>query len=522
MTEATAKDRSIHLGDQRVDGIVFVPAAAPAPAPHRIHDTGRTDVTHVSTDDVARIAHIRRLLVEQISAAQQKVLFCSFLFADEDIVRALCDAAERLHGGVYVLTALGKHLRAEVLEPDSDLDVATVKLQERARRHEDHLRRLAHAGVWLRSTEDCHAKFCVIDDAGVVITSANATQEAYESNPEDALFVHDRMAGRELGRLFSYVWQHLATLESTPGTLLDVHSLPPRRALPWRPLAPSGDINVVATLRKEEGSLLQAAVDVIDTARSRLEIASYSLIGMENHPVGAALMRAAGRGVTINLLLQPRNHLDAQRATCAWLVGLAPDRVRLHGHRRTHTKSIVADRRVALIWTGNLEAAHGWESGIEVGLRIEDAGVASAIAAWTTDVTHRCTHAALVSPTVRELVQRGQLQALTGEWLLRLPSGTSLDRISAVLERTPLEVLEQSGGTVLRCGRELVMDVRIDEGSRRIDGQRVRRFDSMAGSRSRGWASDCTLRILAAEELPRSSRKEQRSRSPRGKKGTRP
>src|SRR5689334_3864031 len=125
---------TVHIGEQRLAGVVFVSAPSPQLRPHRAHGTRRGDIVHVATDDLTRTAHIRRALIEQSSAAKQKVLFCSFLFADEEIVIALCEAAERLHGGVYVLTALGKHLRAEVLEPDSDVDANTAKLQERAKR----------------------------------------------------------------------------------------------------------------------------------------------------------------------------------------------------------------------------------------------------------------------------------------------------------------------------------------------------------------------------------------------------
>jgi len=514
-------ERSVLAGLQRFDGVVFLPAAPAAPGVHRVHATGRADVTHVSTDDLARTAYIRRALIEQIASANRKVLFCSFLFADEEIVRALCAAAERLHGGVYVLTALGKHLRAEILEPDSDVDANTAKLQERARRHEDHLQRLAHAGVWLRSAEDCHAKFCVLDDESAVVTSANATQEAYESNPEDGLVVQHAPAARELGRLFAYVWQHLATLESTPGARLDVHSLTGKRPPGWRPLVDCGGVDPVATLRKEEGSLQRAAIEVIDRAKTRLVIASYSLMGMESHPIGEALQRSVERGVELDLLLQPRNHVSAQRVTCAWLVGLAPDRVRLHGHRRTHTKSIVADGQLALIWTGNLEAAHGWDNGIEVGLRVDDPGVASAIASWTSDVMHRATHIALASPTVRELVEHGQTRALTGEWTLNLPVGVSPERVGAAFEKHPLELLELSGGLALRCADEMLMDVTLAEVGRRIDGLRTRRVEGLMGSRSRGWVSDCTLRLVAAPEPPSVQNQQPTQQQYRGKKGRR-
>ena len=499
---STSDATMVPLGEQRVKGVVFVRGPVAQPVPHSLHDTRRRDVVHVSTDDLTRTAHIRRALVEQIAEAKQKVLFCSFLFADEEIVRALCEAAERLHGGVYVLTALGKHLRAEVLEPDSDVDANTSKLQDRARRHEDHLQRLAHAGVWLRSAEDCHAKFCVVDDAWAIVTSANATQEAYESNPEDGLVLRHSRAAIEFGRLFAHVWQHLSTLESTPGARLDVHSLFSACAPVWRALAGDAVVRPVTTLRRNEASLRDAAIEVIDRATDHLAIATYSFMGMEEHPVGAALARALARNVRLDLLLQPRNHIDAQRASLAWLVGLAPERVWLHGHRRTHTKSIVADGHAALLWTGNLEARHGWENGIEVGVLVEDAGVASAVAGWTGDVMQRATHVALNTPTVRELVDAGQPSALAGEWIVTLPAGTPKAGAAQALSRNPVELLEVQGALVLRCGDEMLVDIRVDEANRRIDVARTRRVEGLMGSRSKGWLATTVLHVVAAPPPP--------------------
>lgn len=526
MSDETAARRAasgattIHLGEQRVAGVVFVSAPSAQPRPHRLHATKRGDILHVSTDDLTRTAHIRRALIAQISEAKQKVLFCSFLFADEEIVRALCEAAERLHGGVYVLTALGKHLRAEVIEPDSDVDANTAKLQERAKRHEDHLQRLAHAGVWLRSAEDCHAKFCVVDDACALVTSANATQEAYESNPEDGLVLREPRAALELGRLFAYVWQHLTTLESTPGARLDVHSLTIPRVPAWRALSGGAHARPVTTLRRDEASLRDAAIEVIDRANEHLAVATYSFMGMEGHPVGVALARALARNVQLDLLVQPRNHVEAQRTSLAWLVGLAPDRVRLHGHRRTHTKSIVADGKMVLLWTGNLESRHGWDNGIEVGVVVVDDGVASAVAGWTADVMGRRSHAAMNAPSARELVEAGQPSALLGEWTMNLPAGAQTAVAVRALSQNPVELLEAQSGPVLRCADELLLDVRVDEGNRSLDVLRTRRVEGLISSRSKGWLSATVLRVMAAPEPPApQGRLHQPPQQRRGKKG---
>lgn len=481
--------RIIVLGEQRFDGVWFAPTTS-RHAAFRSHDTGRADLVHIATDDLSRAAHIRDRLVDAIRSATHKVLFCSFLFADDAIVRALCEAAERLHGGVYILTALGKHLR-----PDLDVDAADAAMQRaRADRHTEHLRALAHAGAWLRSTEDCHAKFATIDDRLAIVTSANATQEAYEQNPEDGLVARDEPVARDLSRLFAHTWRHLASLESVPGSQLDVRSIALPRVPRWQRLEQREPIGLVATLRKQEASLREAAIGVIDAATERLTIATYSFSGIEAHPIGHALQRALARDVEIELLLRPRNHIAAQRRSCAWLCGLAPERVRIHGHRRTHTKSIVADDRDALLWTGNLEAAHGWEDGIEVGLRVRDAGAAAAIAAWTSDVMNRATHVGLRSPSANELVGRGAASPISGTWDVHVAPGTSVERIATLVQRCPVEVIKHGEGIGLKCADDVV-DVRIDENARRFDVVQVGRADRYRKSDSLGWAAACTLRF---------------------------
>lgn len=508
---------SIQLGRQRVPGVLFARDMSPrSEVGYHAQDTRRGDIVHVSTDDVSQSAHIRDLLIAQIRAASRKVLFCSFLFADDDVVQALCEAAERLHGGVYILTALGKHLRAEVLELDDEVNAQTAKQRERAQRHDEHLRQLAQAGAWLRSAEDCHAKFCVVDDACAIVTSANSTKEAYEINPEDGLALHQPLAAREFGRLFAHIWQYLTALESLPGSSLDVHSLPAPNGVPWRALTGTGDSRAVTTLRRYETSLLDAAVQVIDRALHHLTIATYSFIGMEDHPVGAALQRALARGVGIDLLVQPRNHIEAQRACLAWLLGLAPDQVRIHGHRRTHTKSIVADEQAVLLWTGNLDAKHGWHDGIEVGVVVEDPGVAAAVGRWTRNVMQRRTDIALNAPSVGQLADAGLPTALPGDWELWLPPKTATGPLMGSLARHAIELMEAPGQQLLRSADGWVMHIKVDIAKRRLDVLRLQQAngDGNGAARSKGWLANSALKIrvspLPPQQQPARHKKRQR------------
>jgi phosphatidylserine/phosphatidylglycerophosphate/cardiolipin synthase-like enzyme len=327
------------------------------------------------------------------------VLFASFLFSDEAIVRALCAASERLRGGVYVVTALNKHMQADLSEPDAEEEHSIDKRRQREQRHEGLLRQMARAGVWLRSSGDAHAKLCVVDDEVCAVTSANATREAYEINPELALIVRNPGVACDLGRLFARVWLHRSTFDSEPGADLNVKSNAPAKAPDWTPLSTTGDVRVIATLGADERSLLKATLGIIERAERELYIATYSLVAVEEHPVGIALRKAARRGVHIRLVLQPNNQREDQRRACAWLVRGAPDRVLVRGLERTHAKAIVADGARALVWTGNLDGRHGYESGFEVGIASERPMVVEALREYVKDLFERASHEPQLDPT---------------------------------------------------------------------------------------------------------------------------
>ena len=511
----TTRERTLLLGGQRLEGVYFVPAQPMSRVP-RFHRraTKTKDILHVATDDLTRTPHIRDRIISEIRSAKTKVLFCSFLFADDEVVSCLCKAAEKLRGGVYVLTAMGKDVRPEIHDVDADIGAHDMKLRERALRHEEHLRSLAQAGVWLRGSKDCHAKFCVIDDESVIVTSANATQEAYEANPEDGLVIRRSDVARELGRVFSFIWHDLTTQESKPGERINYHELKSISSHIWKPLAGACDVVAVATIREFEQSLLKGAIDVIDSALKTLSIATYSLIGIQSpHPLGEAIERAVSRGVKIRVLVQPRNHHKGQRDTLQWLLSLGANNVSLYGHKRTHTKSIVADGTTVLLWTGNLEAAHGWHDGIEVGILARGSGVGSVVEGWTTDVMRRATHDCLLRPSVDELCKRLDGWNVTGDWIVNIPNDQSSEKIGDLLERWPVEVVEQNGRKYFRCGPDSLMDIEFIDADKQINLKEIRRVDDRIPLRPIGWLTECRLKILQGTNSGKSAPEKPTSRS---------
>lgn len=460
-------------------------------------ETGCVEAEHVFTDDRVRAPHVRESILALIRSARDRVFFSSFLFADSAIVEALVEAAERLRGGVYVLTALERGLRAD-LSDLGELDRRAEIEQARREQHTEHLRRLARAGVWLRGAE-CHAKFCVIDDKRAVVTSANATPEAYERNPENGLVIRERDACREIGRLFAHVFLTAFTHESTPGDELDVRKAGARVVRPWRPLRPFRSLTPIATIDGAERSLLRRTLDVIEGAKEELVVASYSLVAIEKHPVGRALREALTRGVRVAMLLRPRNANEPQRAACTWLFdGIPTDRWCLRGHEFTHAKAIVADRRRAVIWTGNLDGEKGYESGVELGIETSIPSLVADVREYLVSLMHRSRWDGLVRPAAREVAT----SPLDGAWRLVLPRGATMapEEIARAAQEKPTAFLETKDGPTLRVGRDLYLRVRRDDGARALVVSSVSRRASPLepGAMFRGYVAGVVLHVERA------------------------
>jgi phosphatidylserine/phosphatidylglycerophosphate/cardiolipin synthase-like enzyme len=520
----------IDIGPQTMPGLYFLPVRSALPAwvgPPALGPKpwDEENARYLFTDDVGQQPYLRQALVEMIGQARRKVFFCSYLFADRDIVEALAKAAERLRGGVYVLTALDKSLTPDLSDLEEEPDERARKQQLRQERHMENLGRLAEAGVWLRGGRDCHAKFCVIDDEVALVTSANATEEAYTRNPENGIRVHAAGLARELGRLFAAAWLYQAHTESAPGFKLDVRDLTPRSQVPWHPLVVEHGPRAVATLGRVEHSLRERTLALIDGAREELAIASYSAVGLRQHAVGAALRRAVERGVRLLLVLRERNGNEDQRDTCAWLIEQSrPGQVCLRGHRFTHAKVMVADGERTLLWTGNLDGHHGYDDGLEVGIELAHFRFARGVREYVAWLAAQAGHEGVVRPTLAQLAATGG-PVLSGEWTLRIPSKVRdvPSDLAEQLAREQVGYFRAERGWVLRVGRHLHLQLREDAGIWNLE--EVIKGGPLGALPLTGLVANCSL-VLEVEarsqvEGPRRAKPRQQVGQQRRRRGRR-
>lgn len=292
----------------------------------------------------------RDTLTQAIDEAEEQVLLCSFLLADERLADALIQAAER-GVRVYIITASEQRLNNLIGDED---DFGKRMFEQ----HKTLLSRLA-GKVLLRSAEHVHAKFLVVDalrqnSARAWLSTANFNK-ALQDNIELGVQLEQDSA-QALAECFHWAFWCEAQRE-----LRSANRLVEIKAPPARPRRPAHD-QVVATL---EGShdLREAVIAMIRGAQREVLVSSYGLDA--DHAVLDELIRVAERGVRISVLTRPRP------AVAAGVKKLTDAGIQVLAHDKLHAKALVVDGR-AMVMTANLDA-FGLDSGFEVGAKLPTA-----------------------------------------------------------------------------------------------------------------------------------------------------
>ncbi len=315
------------------------PVAAP-PDPElgdRVHRSGRGRA-------------VARRLADLIGSANRMAVVSSFLLADDDIERAMLEAAQR---GVRVYLLLASEARLGEEPGDGEFD------QRVHAEHKALLRRLA-GRILIRSAPHFHAKYVLVDPfdapAGVLLT-ANLTREALERNEELAvqLDAEQVRAAAELSR-----W---AMWEEAEHEMLDGQMF--RRAAPLDCVAHPDPVPRLPATTGQAAQLADAARDLIESARQEILVASFGWA--PEHPVVEYLCKRVRDGLKAVVLARMR-----PRAMPA-LLALAEAGAEVLGFKWLHAKALWADSGKALVMSANLES-HGLDQGFELGVPLGSPG----------------------------------------------------------------------------------------------------------------------------------------------------
>jgi phosphatidylserine/phosphatidylglycerophosphate/cardiolipin synthase-like enzyme len=380
-------------GPTDADGLAYTPPAGDSGAYRHVFSYRRSQPT------------IKEETLRLLASARHKVFLASFRIGDTDLLKALYEAADRLRGGVYVISALDeKSLRRGLQSEDADAPGAD-DLRAQNKRFED----MTSRGISVRGHENFHAKFLIVDDREALVSSANLETSALtgtQQRPatgENGYVLSDRAEVLRLARYFTRLW-HACTYEMPPG---QDHTVQQRSASPSPCQVPTTSHPPAAiwTYPGEPG-ILRTIHDVIGQARHDLLLATYSLNGITDEPdLLLAPLEAAIRAhpLAVSLLVRGRNNHPSTRRDATTLAGLG---VRIYGDSLTHVKAAIADGRYGALFSANFDAQHGLNSGAETGVLLDDQ---PALHEAVRHLGHAISHADLTfrqNPTQREMDNR--------------------------------------------------------------------------------------------------------------------
>lgn len=427
-------------------------------------------------------APIRDALVRAIRGAKRRVFVASFMLGDEDVIAEMIAAAERLQGGVYLITALDERSMRKGLQQYEDNE------QEAPEERRKNFERLTSAGVYVRGHESCHAKFAVIDDHTAIVGSANFVNNGFEWTGEANVELRDSASVRQLSRLFTELWFEGCVWEVPPGQTYVVAERAIEKS-PTHPDSPTGDPSEVVWINGDgQTSLLSAIQDTIKSARRNLTLSTYSIVGMLENPALLIdrVREALARGVSVRLFIRQRNAYPEQAEEVTTLHDAG---VEIYADTRNHAKVAVADNKLAVIFSANFHAYQGLSGSVEAGVRIADQKTIRELLRYMDHAIEHANTEFVRNPTLAQL--DGCLAARwCKEWTDRADvvvrcSPREFAGLSEQMSRGPC-LFERSGQDVRFYFGTLSVEGRVVDGEVTL-GPRVAEADLPSTDRMRDW-----------------------------------
>ncbi len=435
---------------------------------------------HLKTTVPGRSRTIRDALIELIDSASTRVFVCSFLIGGEEVRDALRRAVRRLRGHVYVITALDeKSLQRSLAQELDEIDPEALARERKS------FEALTWHGVYVRGAENCHAKFCIVDDRVALLGSANFDPNGLNLEQRGTIACGElglvldspaRVAG--LAALFRHIWRCGCNREAPP--LRDGYRLNRvSRVNDPVPTVPEDADGVVWT-GFESTAILAGIQRVVAAAQHNLVLASYSFTGMSARPTLLlnALAAARKRGVQIEMLLRDRAR-DLHEISSLLNIG-----VEVRANRENHAKYALADGREGLLFSANFDGQHGLTDGVETGVRLrpEEAGE---LARWHDQIWRETPSQVRRWSTPEAFAQampaiRHEIPPFVGGALSIAGDRDALSQCASILEGPCLLVCD-GDGTVARSVRLVGFDevVRLEPSGHAMKAFGVGRGDSM-------------------------------------------
>jgi len=308
-------------------------------------------------DTVFHQGSLSRHVVRVIANAQEMLVLCSFLLADEDVEQALLQAEKR---GVRIYCLIAAEARLDREDPEGEFDEKVLA------QHKAMLKKLA-GKVMFRTSSSFHAKVVLADPftsaASGVLLTANLTTDAMRRNEELLL----KLKTNEVKQLAEYlkwaIWE-VAEHESIKSGNFDA-------VKPADKVEHPGEMFPVISTTSQRQQISEQALTMINGARSDILVSCF---GWDlDHKVVQALITKAKAGVSVTVFSRIRP------AAMPALEALTKAGATVLGFKWLHAKALVVDWENAMVMSANFQK-HGLDEGFELGVQFDDERVEGLVA----------------------------------------------------------------------------------------------------------------------------------------------
>lgn len=331
----------------------------------------RRDIIHIDNQfrslflTRSRSFALKAEVLQLINNSSVVLKICSFIITDKEIFDAIMDKVKGNKVAVFILTQLDANKIT-----NSDLVTEEEVHDQSSARHLSNLKKLYDKGAHVRASTSAHAKFICSDRKLSFLMSANLTTPSLSLNTESGVYLAENCA-RNLDRLFDVVFQkgtnYRKYITATHKKKQFIVHSEVNVKTEWLPREKESGLRF--TYEQLTHNLLNEILNIIRSAKKFIYISSFSIVHLERipdfvHEINKAIERHVKVLVFCRAMNHRRDHLTALGTLCS--IGC-----NIYGDYYNHSKGII-NENAALLFTANIDGAHGLTNGFEVGYLLDN------------------------------------------------------------------------------------------------------------------------------------------------------
>ena len=329
--------------------------------PNQTYENYNSDGDFVVTLD--NNSSLKERLIKIIESAEHYIKICSFIISDKEIVGVIEDVLKTNKVAVFILTSVRMNqFKSNFLRDDETVN-------DYKEEHFTCIDKLLRKGAHIRAHEGAHAKFIISDGSKALLMSANMNETSLNINPESGVLIPGGETINKLEHIFDVIYLYGTEFQRIVPTRDLTHYIVKTPSINDKMFPEPNGGGLRWTFGSNQNFLYNDIIEITKNAKSKLDIATYSIVGLEKiqeltKAIDKYINKKNGK---LRLFCRAMNHRSDHLKGCRKLTDLG---CTIFGDVYNHSKGMVSDSNQGMIFTANIDGKHGLTNGFEMGFNI--------------------------------------------------------------------------------------------------------------------------------------------------------